>query len=361
MKRKIKLKVVFAVLLFLLLVFVGIIAFKLFSKNNNFSADADTGFYSGRCMTYNNGILTVKDPNYGYVDTYDLRENKKSKTDIPMQEIYHNYVKYGTKIAYVDTVAERVSREEVMSGFKDRVYLYIYDTEDKSEKEVFDNCKSIVFCKNSVAYSDEEQNILLYCVDSGETELLCEKFDGKIADASAMNDYLYIISERGSKTFITIFSVTTKNQTAEIEIEENLKDYIIIPNDEQIVVHPVGNFRDLRFYDFSGNKTVSDLSHSDLLPSELNVFNKDYQYNSVRRKETSIFYDRTLFSPTNGLYQTNNITGETVKLSDKCYFEEILATDNYVYCCEIDYVISQGIIKTDISTGYTLLQIPVNK
>lgn len=362
MKKTTKLKILIITSSFLLIIVIGCILFNCFIQQSQYHFDSDTGFYNGRYLTYNNGVLTVKDPNYEYVDTYELGENKKIRTDIPIQEIYHNYVKYGTKIAYVNSVTKRVSRDIEMSGFKINSFICIYDTMDETNNVVFDDCQRVVFCKDSIAYTDEKQNIYLYCVESGETEILSNKTVGEIVEISTMNDYLYIfrLLDRVN-SYITVFDIKTKNMVADFKIDEDFENHIVKPNNKEIIVHGIKDYKNLKFYDFSGNKTTNSIGDSNYFASELSVYNGDNNCYSVRNKETATFYDRTLFDPNNGLYVTDIKAGVTTRLSGDCEFEELIATENYIYCYTINHIISQGIIKDTPITGYTLRQIPINK
>lgn len=362
MKKTKRFKFLIIAVVSLILTIIGCIVFNCFIQQTQYHFDGDTGFYCGNYLTYNNGVLTVKDPLYGYVDTYKLGENEKSRTVISTQEISHNYVVYGTKIAYINTVSKKVSKDIEMSGFKTTRYLYIYDTVNESNNIVFNDCEEVVYCKDSVTYTDGKQNVYLCQVESGETEILHNSIVGEIVEISTINDYLYIFRLLDNKdSYITVFDIKTKNLVADFKIKEDFENYVVKPNNKEIIVHRKSNYKNLKFYDFSGNETTNSINDSNYFASELSVYNGDNNCYSVRNKETATLYDRTLFDPNNGLYVTDIKAGGTTRLSGDCEFEELIATENYIYCYTINHIISQGIIKDTPITGYTLRQIPINK
>ncbi len=378
-KKKSKLKTTIIILSVILFVISGFIIYSVFFKNSNYKSDSDTGFYSARYMKYNNGILTVKDP-YGsyidthYIDTYELNEGKKYRTDIPDSLKDTTCIKYDDKFIYTDSVMIEVPREIEMSGLGYIGYLHMYDTDDSSDEIIYENYGVVIFCRDCVVYTnDETQVCYVYDVKTGNSEVLYEKLEGDYFEYYVRNEYFYVIrTVDKTESYITIFDLKTKTMQADFKIDEviidnsgeyppKVNDYVINANGDEIIIHPTVNFRNLKFYDFNGKSTTSNLESSDIPRAELSAYNGDYKYYSVRDNTTSMFYDRTQFNPTNGLYMTNVKTGETTKLSNDCRYDGLLATENYLYCYTINRIIPEDIIRDMPVTGYTLTQIPVNK
>lgn len=377
-KKSLKLRVMLIIISILLAVIAGVFIYMCCIKNNNFSPDSDTGFYKSKYMTYNNGVLTVEAPNGQYVDTYILNENKKQQISTNKLNVYNNSQLYDTKIAYYEyytltDLKEFLYTEEELGSF---YHLYIYDIHTDTSKLIAKECFDIIYCQDKVAYTNELGDIYLHDVKTESTELLCEKLDGELVEIHTMNNYLYFFRlVENVDSYITVFDIKTKNKIADIKIEENFESYIIQPSGNQIIVnkkveteiietngnaYTVLGKDEYKIYDLKGNCTdASDIEFVEV-GMDTSFYNGDYRYYSERQVSSTILYERTISNPLNGLYMTNIKTNETTRLSDECRFEGLLATENYLYCYTIDYLIPQGLIKANAIIGYTLKQIPIN-
>ena len=138
---------------------------------------------------------------------------------------------------------------------------------------------------------------------------------------------------------------------------------------EQIIVYPgPGENTEVLFYTFNGekyqneyfnyyfNNTIRSVDRS----VDHSCFQGKYVAYSLRKSKATVIYDKTIRSQDNGLYIGNLETGETKKLSEKCEFDDILVTDNYVYCYKINYFIPKSTLYVkDLTVGYELTQIPI--
>ena len=70
----------------------------------------------------------------------------------------------------------------------------------------------------------------------------------------------------------------------------------------------------------------------------------------------------TAETDSNGVWEVDITTGKERKISDACVIEDILATDNYVYCYAIDYKVPRGISSMipGSKSGYKILQYKIN-
>ncbi|WP_337809305.1 hypothetical protein [Ruminococcus sp.] len=59
------------------------------------------------------------------------------------------------------------------------------------------------------------------------------------------------------------------------------------------------------------------------------------------------------------MWEVDIETGTKKKLSDECVFDDLLATENYLYCYRKDYLLPRG-MANDWYKGYSLKQIPIN-
>ncbi len=350
--KKSKLKILIFLFSFLILCFMTIAVLKCIYQNTDFSKDIDSGFYAGEYLKYNDGVLTVRDPNYKYSETYELGNNTKYKTDfskISSHTMYNDEV-YGTKIVY-----------------RGGLSLYIYDTINNNSKLIFENYHKYITCKNSVICVDNDNNIYLYDVVNENMSVICENISENICTLDTQNDYLYILREDNYYYFITVFDLVSKNKIADFKINEGISDYYdyddayMIANGEKVIVCLESGFKKPVFYDFSGksftNNQLDELApHMDLL-----TVNGDYLYYTLRDREVTLLNDDTKSNESNGLYKRNITTGKVEKISDECLFDEIIATENYLYCYKINYLTPRSLFKLEnLLVGYNLTQIPIN-
>ena len=88
------------------------------------------------------------------------------------------------------------------------------------------------------------------------------------------------------------------------------------------------------------------------------TYNNNKIYFSAEKSEWNIVRT-TVEDENNGLWEVDIETGTKKKLSDECVFDDLLATENYLYCYRTDYLLSRG-MANDWYKGYSLKQIPIN-
>ena len=77
------------------------------------------------------------------------------------------------------------------------------------------------------------------------------------------------------------------------------------------------------------------------------------------KSQSGIIVRTTVEDENNGLWEVDIETGTKKKLSDECVFDDLLATENYLYCYRIDYLLPRGMANARYK-GYILKQIPIN-
>lgn len=346
-------RVYITVLVLFILLSIVLFLFVFFSNNNNYSFDTDTGFYKGEYIKYIDGELTVKNPNYMSSDIYQLKDNNK------------NTVKYN-KLSNASKYCAEVS-DSMVVYFDDG--LNIYNTVSKVNTIITDDCDLWVLGNNLVFYTKDD-NIFSYDISHETTYTIVEKMNGIISSLFVQNNYLYVFYEDNYHYGVMVYDAITNKQMADFKINNGISDYndyknsYIIPNGEQIIIRQ-GPLPDdtAWFYNFSGEKFTNEnynKIYSDIFSCLDSVeYSGEYMYYTLRNRNSNEVFDRTINSEENGLYKANLETGKIEKISDKCDFDDILATENYLYCYATDYLIPKGILKADISIGYTLIQIPL--
>ena len=339
-KKKKTIVVIVSLLSVIIIVFVLV---KCLNTNKVYYADDDNGYYTGEYLCYNNGTVTVYSHLDKYADTYNLSENTKTRTDLSVAEfgdtIYFKRL-YGNKVVYK----------------KD--YLYVYDIENNTDECIFKDVHGVALGRNSLAffdfYNDKWFNRLWsYDVDNNRTEIIEEFGHQQLLEMEVQNDYLYILREKDYYYYITVFNLLTKEKEADIAINNGYEDWddymsgglAIIPNGDKIYFVKNGIFKKIYQYDFSGRKEEKRFFEEDLSSLKLFTVNGDYIYYTISHGKER------------GLHKKNINTGEITKLSDKCDFDEIIATENYVYCYKSRDLIPESIITSEL---IELEQISVN-
>lgn len=345
-KKSLLLIAVFIVVLF----FVVLIVINC-SVNKNYQPDSDRGFYRSEYLLYSNGKLTVRNPDDITFDTYNLDDNKKTTVKCSDASGYYTEA-IGAYIIYND------------NG------LTVFDGNTNTAQNVTTSYDRFVLDYYSIFYTNDG-NLYRYDINSDCNSLIAEKLSDKVKSMYVKNDYLYIFHEKNHCYAVTAFDTKTNTQTGNFEINNGISDYYdyqdlsVRISDEQIIAHKAPfSYDDIYFYNFDGSKFINE-KYNKLYESihptlEHSVYNGKYMYYILRDRTDSIVYDKTISNGDNGLYCANIETGEIKKLSDECEFDDILVTDNYIYCYKINYLIPKSVIYAkDFTTGYKIIQIPI--
>lgn len=335
-KKKKTILVILSLLAITIIVFV--IVCKCINTNKVDYPDDDNGFIMGEYLCYDNGTIIANNKDFEYADTYNLSENTSIRTDlsVPKDNSVHFKRLYGNKVVYTKDYS-----------------LYVYDIENNTNERICEDFYGIVPGKNSFAYYDFDNTLWLYDVVNNSTEIIEEYAHQRLHGMTTENDYLYILREKDYYYYITVFNLLTKEKEADIAINNGYEDWddymsgglAIIPNGDKIYFVKNGILKKIYQYDFSGRKEEKRFFEEELSSLKLFTVNGDYIYYTISHGKER------------GLHKKNINTGETTKLSDKCDFDEIIATKNYVYCCKSRDLIPESIITPELTE---LEQISIN-
>ena len=78
----------------------------------------------------------------------------------------------------------------------------------------------------------------------------------------------------------------------------------------------------------------------------------------LSEKTESEIIRKTVDCETNGIWKIDAENYTVTKVSDKCSYENILATKNYVYCYKIEYVFPRGVANS-WAKGFSIEQIAI--
>ncbi len=314
--------------------------------------DSDSGCYTSACLTYFDGKV-YENYDYNKTNVYDTSANEKHTVD--------------TEFLSDDAYKKILIDDMLVYSDEDNV-LYSYDINNKTEKIISESFDEYIQAENFLVYIDDG-NIYKYDLHTDEKELIYDNTDGKLISLCVQNDYLYYYANKGYDYIVTVFDLSDKAIEAEFKVNEDnsdssqLENSALIANGNEVIInYTYDNAYNVITLDFSGRRTkneyISELfnKYSDI---ELCCYKGDYLYFTRRKHTETVLYDITSSNKDNGLYKLNMKTGETDKLSDICNFTDIIATDNYLYCCKIKYLIPDNAFKLDLKIGAELMQFDI--
>ena len=341
MKKYLKSKKLAVLILLAVLLFsVGL---KLIFFNTSYSADSDTGFYQSEYMTYDNGILKVKSPNAKSVDVFDLKNNVSKNTVYPKTSLdNNNYYIYNNRIVY-----------------KSSWILYVSDIDGNNKKILSEIFSKLEFYEQYAIYYEVDGNLVFYNIETDTKTTVYCGFEDKKLCMFCDNDKIYLIEEWLIEYVIKIFDIPTQEKLGDFTIrkKDTEESFGYIPYGDKLILNDTES--GYYFYDFDGNfEEFKEITGVPFI-IEPDFINGDYLYVAGTYKLEHVLFDVVVDYEHNGVYQYNYMNHDYRKLSDKCNFHDIIATDNYVYCYRINYFFPGNFLKLNFVTGYDLVQIPI--
>ncbi len=299
------------------------------------SVDNDCGFYSSenKYLTYNDNSLSVYD-------------RSKNRTRI--------YTQNGDK-----------RKDSFVVEYKD---CEIYTAEngiviktDVGEENIKGETDNFVVSDDYIVYQINESILLIYDTKTKKTQEIKADVSNKIKWFDVNDKNIYLASYYYDECLGNIFSIKVYNlKTLEItqSLTYNISDNIRIlrcGKDVFVISPPKGGIVIYRV-DFSKQKLEKLYTH----PYVNNITaNSKYIIFSSEQYSTTELITRTVDNENNGLWKYDIEEKKTVKLSEQCVFDDLLATDNYVYGYTNEYVLPRGLANWWIK-GSMITQIPIN-
>lgn len=300
-------------------------------NNSKFSSS------SNAFMTYSDGNLSVMNP-------------QKSKTDIYSQNSKENYsdysVKYKNNLIYSDKDGLYIDNKNINDIIK------VSDTE---VSEFIVNDDVLLFTKNKKPIT----TLFLYHLDSGITETVNTDDGYSYQWFDLKDNILYAASSIFSgivteKHRVKTYDLKTLKSTQTVDFyAEDMVDFFLCGNSVYYNEHELG-YSEFYKVDFT-NKSTTKLFEDYFVINA--VSNNDYIFYN-NRYYTMALYETTEDYEDNGIWRYDVKSGELKKISSECVYDDLLATDNYLYCYRIDYLLPRGMANY-LYKGYTLKQIPV--
>lgn len=355
MKVKKKLSPLLICLIILSALLLVIAFFVLTKEKVDLKPDSDTSYYnsyeygcnsmriyngkrfpmSDDYMVYKDGNLYVKDPMYFRADIYYSDRKENVSTSITSQRI------------------------ENIEVYCDDGSLYMENHATQEKQKLDEQSQILFFDGDRVLYSVDKKKLVI--VDAKNINDRKEiDYIGEIFYISINSNTLNVITKNEYKYEIFQYDVDTYLQKSHFEHStlSNLDEPAII-NDYFLYCCKdlINTSEECTFLKY--NLKTGEISRAALHNYVQSVtYNNNKIYFSAEKSEWNIVRT-TVENENNGLWEVDIDTGTKKKLSDECVFDDLLATENYLYCYRKDYLLPRG-MANDWYKGYILKQIPIN-
>lgn len=316
-------------------------------------ADSDNKYYHSNEYGYVNS-------SYFYDDFLSFSNNKlsaksfdKTKIDVYSPE---NMVCFKTQ-----KNAEIVDEK---SFYINNNSLYVKNLDTNTETVIYDNCNHFVIGNQKIAYSDDE-NVFISDINNYESKI-------KIP----LNNELYYINIIDEKLYL--IERVSQNDSASENEYKNLKPYIFYIYDLQTqkavnsytvdYVNHLSNIvicqENFYFSDYESGK----LYYVDLVNEKFSCISGNEYIYDITSNNNSVYFvaektksdigRHTVECDENGIWKYDVASGEIAKISDECIVDDLLATENFLYCYRIEYFLPRGFANSWVK-GYDIKQIPI--
>lgn len=329
-------KLIIFILIPLLIIFACFLAILKKSDTFQMSADNDGGFYvsQNKYLTYCDNALSV----------YDRAENKtKVYTENENTERNSYYVEYKNFQFYTAdnglAVMQNGENEEIISG----------------------STQNFVISGDYVVYQTSDSVLLKYDLKSKTPQKIKTDDGYKIKWFDAGNNKIFLSSCRydeaqGNTLQIKVYDLKTSEdaQSVSCKISDNAK--ILRSGEDIFVVSPPKGEIGIYKVDFSNQKLEKLYTHINV---DNIAANSGYIIFSSEQRSANELITRTVENENNGLWKFDLKSEKAVKISEQCVFDDLVATDNYVYGLTKKYVLPRGTANS-WTAGFEIEQIPVS-
>lgn len=333
--------VLFSVLTVVCLVFVYLFFF--YNPTFDMTYDSDTDSYSNNgYLSYNNGTLCASDFWKKKITAYDSMND--SIADFPKDGCIVN-----EKFFFIQN---------------DK--LCCFDTNTNTSKDIDTDCMSFVCNSDTIAYIkgnsviiknintfentgniNIENQIYYMNISDGNLYIAERIFEDKTNEygQSFKSGKQYIFKKYDLKS-CKLLKSKTENYTNELAFVTVCKDTFFFRYNETQTVNNICIDEDIKY---------PTIQHKDV---KFITSNSDCIYYVSEKTESAITL-HTVESPYNGIWKLEVGSDKPVKISDKCDCDEILATNNFLYCYTINYILPRGMANSWVK-GYLIDQIAIS-
>ncbi len=329
-------KLIIFILIPLLIIFACFLAILKMSDTFKMSADNDGGFYvsENKYLTYCDNSLSVYDRTENKTKIYTENENTKRNS---------YYVEYKDFQIYAAddglAVSQNGENEEIISGIT----------------------KNYIISGDYVIYQTSDSVLLKYDLKSKTSQEIQTDDGYKIKWFDAENNKIFLSSCRyekaqGNTLSIKVYDLKTLEdvQSVSYKISDNAR--ILRSGEDIFIVSPPKGEISVYKADFSNQKLEKLYTH-------INVDNIAANSNCIifssEQRSANELITHTVENENNGLWKFDLNSEKAVKISEQCVFDDLVATDNYVYGLTKKYVLPRGMANS-WTAGFEIEQIAIS-
>lgn len=247
---------------------------------------------------------------------------------------------------------------------------FLYCKKDNQEIKISDNpVNDFKVYRNCVFYSClNDKNLYMYNMENQKHSILPGEFDylnwfeikneriytsyfkrieNEYGFFNCVNVRIYRYSDL-SILKSTVFNVP--HHTAFFAIDENNVFYNCYLGNENILGKLDFNRKDGEMlYDINNERELKRYCIKYISCNDESIFFL------VEHSKLQFYYEETLDYPDNGIWEYNINSKESKRISEKCQYTDMLATDNYLYLYSTNYIFPRRMLD-EINFGYTIEQ-----
>ena len=337
------LKSVFICIIIAVIAVIIYIAYPIIFSSEEFDMkkDNDTGFYNSYehgyikqdiinddFLSFNNGVLVTKNFLRTKIGIYDGSSSEK----IPIPN------------------NSQISDKNIVYLFNN--VLYYKDTTTNTTVKIDDDCQSFVFDGNYIAYVKCNDVYIVTLNNINNYQVIENEWD--VFFLQIRNEKLFIVSEKDNSYNFYVYDIKTIEKTAFSNFTFTYPiNHLTICQDKYVFYYE--NTQRIYIVDLEKEMLNSLAQHKYLIDMTSN----DTHIYFVAEKSESLLARITVEDENNGLWELDISGKAKIKISEECVFDDLLATNNYVYCYRKDYVLPRGMANSWVK-GYEITQIPIN-
>lgn len=333
------------VLISVLTVACIVLAYLLFFYNPAFNMiyDSDTdSYFNNSYLSYNDGTLAAADYRKTKVTAYDSKDNSTIT-------LSSNGCLISGNLFYIN-------------GDK----LCQLDTTTNTRKTIDTDCLNFVCNNDVIAYAKNDSVILKGTATLENIGVV--KADNQIYYINISDGNLYV-AERVFMDKTNEYGYSVKVGKQYVFKKYDLKSCKLLKSKTANYVNGlryVTVCKDTFYFFCDETQTVNNvclnkesnyptIQHADI---KFITSNNDCVYYISEKTESAIIR-KTVESPYNGIWKLEVSSDKPTKIADKCDCDEILATENFLYCYTINYILPRGMANSCVK-GYLIDQLAIS-
>ncbi len=222
--------------------------------------------------------------------------------------------------------------------------------EDNTENVIDSNCSAFCVGEENIAYI-KEKSIIVSNKDNLNNKTKITDIKGKLYYLNLQNNTLFLIVRDGKCYKFLSYDVNTSNQIGDysFDLPNPIRSICLSDNSLYFYYDLTQSIYKVNMVNGNFEKVISHANIIDMTVNENKVYyiSEQSQWNIIRT---------TVDCEDNGVWEFDLSTEKKLKLSEQCEFADLLATDNFVYCYKVDYILPRGMASSWVK-GFEISQI----